>query len=150
VMKTAQRGSLCIFHLFQSERIRSQLYCWQDLKTQPAFKILPLKVEMLSIAPLLLRFHDFISKAAAEEITDVGDPQFGTSFSDIIGHQATSRWQHGYQTNFNYTGCRVASRILFRVNQITKLDVQNAKIHVTSNNFGSEFPVHHDSVCPRN
>jgi len=120
----------------------------------PAWRIDPLKVEVLSWDPLLFRFYDVISKVDAEKLQEVAEPNVVHSIVAIGGDG--KEWsakvdtaRSSFSTRLHNSACPECVKISRKIERITGLVVNERSaepLKILSYTIGGAFLVHHDSV----
>jgi len=134
--------------LFQSEDTKSELSCWYDHNLHPEFRLSPLKVELLSMSPLLFQFYDIITKGDAQQLIEAAEPRQAISqvFDPELGRGRRSVGRTSFSTylyNIEFPPCR---RLTRRIHRITRLSPYGIPYQLASYTYGSTYGLHHDAV----
>jgi len=118
----------------------------------PEFRISPLKVELLSMWPLLFQFHDIVNQGDTEELIGSIEPQLAlsTTSSFVVDPKRGVRVNSARTTFDKYIGNdqnSAARRLTRRIRHITKLDPAGTPYLFASYTYGGTYDIHHDAVC---
>ena len=137
----------------QSERLKSQLFCWYETKQNPAWTINPLKAELLSASPLILvQYYDIISDRTIKIIKKFVNSRMTRSgvFIDQSKNEihpartSVNTFVHDHESSTFKSIARTVELITGL--QLVEYDAAEA-LQVASYSPGGHYLVHLDPVC---
>ncbi|XP_046867081.1 prolyl 4-hydroxylase subunit alpha-1-like [Drosophila willistoni] len=124
-----------------------KLYCLYNTKDSYFLRIAPVKMEVLSLDPYIVLYHDFILSSEQEflkaesierlSVAETVDPDTGKWYADA-SRTAKAMW-------FYDTSSVVIRRINQRIEEITNLDPEKGDLYqIISYGIGGLFQTHYD------
>ncbi|XP_017845841.2 prolyl 4-hydroxylase subunit alpha-1 [Drosophila busckii] len=131
----------------------SHLRCFYKTNGNWFLRLAPFKLELLSLAPYVVVYHDVISQAEIDVIVNVGQPEYleASTIDEIHRPKvSTYRWAKGNwipTANSTEEQQLTLARIQQRIRDMTELAIDRGKLtnfQLITYGFGGQYKIHFD------
>jgi prolyl 4-hydroxylase len=134
---------------FQTEVEKAKLKC-EYYTAKPALRIFPIKVEMLSESPLILKFHDVLSETNIQTLLSSADKLERSAVLDNVSEDDSKNYVSAVRTSVESRIQNPMWRLTKLIEDITGLVVApwtaSESYLVAQYAFGGHYDCHLDSV----